>query len=173
MTGSFLVAHPDLHDPNFRRTILFLSHHTAEDGAVGFVLNRPLGRTLAGGDGGKAGELEVYFGGPVSSGAIQIASLQWRDDPEAVAFIGLSGPPDQVAEIPSEWRRGLRAFEGYAGWSRGQLESEIAQKAWFVLPPTRELIEMRDPRNAWRDLMRGMDPILKLLAEAPDDPGLN
>jgi putative transcriptional regulator len=42
LTGSLLVAHPDLRDPNFRRTIIFLSQHIPEEGATGFVLNRPI-----------------------------------------------------------------------------------------------------------------------------------
>ena len=68
---------------------------------------------------------------------------------------------------------GLRAFVGYAGWSRGQLEGEIGQKAWLVLPPARELVEMREPENAWQRVMRSSGPLMKLLAEAPDDPEKN
>jgi putative transcriptional regulator len=46
LTGTMLVAHPRLLDPNFRRTILFLSHHSAEEGAIGLILNRPLKKTF-------------------------------------------------------------------------------------------------------------------------------
>ena len=62
---------------------------------------------------------------------------------------------------------------GYAGWSKGQLEGEIGQKAWLVLPPARELVEMKEPENAWRHIMRSSGPLMKLLAEAPDDPEMN
>ena len=40
--GSLLVAHPNMLDPNFRRAVLFISAHTADDGALGVILNRPL-----------------------------------------------------------------------------------------------------------------------------------
>jgi putative transcriptional regulator len=176
LTGSLLVAHPNLLDPNFRRTILFLSHHSAEDGAIGLVLNRPLRKTF-GEAAQKKGpdqleEVGLYYGGPVGLDHVTIASLQWRTNPAAVAFQSFMGNVENI-QINAEWKAGLRAFVGYAGWSRGQLEGEIAQKAWIVLSPTRELIEMPDPENAWREIMRHSGPHLRLLAEAPDDPELN
>jgi putative transcriptional regulator len=175
LTGSLLVAHPSLQDPNFRRTILFLSHHSADDGALGLVLNRPLKRTL-GEPSPEADEVlhevDLFYGGPVGLDHITIASLQWRDNPAAVAFQSFMGNVESI-QIGEEWRRGLRAFVGYAGWSQGQLEGEIAQKAWIVLSPTRELIEMTEPEDAWKLIMRHSAPHLRLLAEAPDDPELN
>ena len=176
LTGSLLVAHPSLLDPNFRRTILFLSHHSAEDGAIGLVLNRPLKKDLDEAVPqkhlGAMGEVNLFYGGPVGLDHVTIASLQWRTNPSTVAFQSFMGNIDNI-QINSEWRQGLRAFVGYAGWSRGQLEGEIAQKAWLVLSPTREMIEMAEPENAWRDIMRNSGPLLRLLAEAPDDPELN
>lgn len=176
LTGSLLVAHPSLVDPNFRRTILFLSHHSAEDGATGLVLNRPLRKTFgevsAQNPPGVVGNIGLFYGGPVAADHVTIASLQWRENPMLVAFHSYAGQLEDV-EIEPEWQRGLRAFVGYAGWSRGQLESEIAQKAWLVLTPTRALIEMTEPENAWREIMKSSGPLMRLLAEAPDDPELN
>ena len=71
------------------------------------------------------------------------------------------------------WEKGLRVFEGYSGWSPGQLEQEIEGNTWLVIPPTRELIEIIDPLAAWQGIMRNSGPLLHLLSEAPDDPGLN
>jgi putative transcriptional regulator len=176
LTGTMLVAHPRLLDPNFRRAILFLSHHSAEDGAIGLILNRPLKKTFADvaaqkvADGFK--DVELYYGGPVGADHLTLASLQWRTNPASVAFQSFMGNIEDVY-IEPQWRRGLRAFVGYAGWSRGQLEGEIEQKAWLVLPPARELIEMDDPEGAWRRIMRSSGPLMKLLGEAPDDPERN
>lgn len=176
LTGSVLVAHPNLLDPNFRRTILFLSHHSAEDGAIGLVLNRPLHKTLKQVCTSKKkmnwGDVELFYGGPVATDQVSLASLQWRDQPASVAFQSFMGNIENV-HIGPEWHDGLRAFVGYAGWSQGQLEGEIAQKAWLVLQPERELIEMTNLENAWREIMRNSGPVMKLLAEAPDDPELN
>lgn len=176
LMGSVLVAHPNLLDPNFRRTILFLSHHSPEDGAIGLVLNRPLNKTIKQVSPKKKahnwGNVELFYGGPVATDQVSLASLQWRDNPAAVAFQSFMGNIENV-HIDPEWHGGLRGFVGYAGWSQGQLESEIAQKAWLVLQPARDLVEMANPETAWRDIMRSSGPVMKLLAEAPDDPELN
>ena len=157
-----LVAHPRLLDPNFRRTILFLSHHSAEEGAIGLILNRPLKKTFGEVAAQKISDVfknvELYYGGPVAADHLTLASLQWRTDPASIAFQSFMGNIEDVY-IEPQWRSGLRAFVGYAGWSRGQLEGE--------------LVEMREPENAWQRVMRSSGPLMKLLAEAPDDPEKN
>jgi putative transcriptional regulator len=177
LAGSLLVAHPNLRDPNFRRTILFLSEHSAETGALGLVLNRPLRKTFGEIAPEKAPgplkEVELYYGGPVGDDHLTLASLQWQKNPSAVAFHSFMGTGVIDVAIDPRWQPGLRGFIGYSGWGCGQLENEIAQKAWIVLPPSREFIEMKDPESAWRNVMRNSGPMMKFLAEAPDDPELN
>ncbi len=170
LTGSILVAHPSLRDPHFRRTVLFLSHHSSEEGATGLVLNRPLDQTLTQIPG--LPEVPVYYGGPVETENILLASLQWRDHPTVVAFRAFVGRVGEEA-IGGEWLTGLRAFAGYAGWSGGQLEKEIEDMAWIVVPPTRPIIEMQTPGEIWKDIMRRSGPMMHLLAEAPDHPERN
>ena len=171
MTGSLLIAHPSLRDPNFRRTILFLSHHDPKEGATGIVLNRPLDESLPPCSG--LPEVHIYYGGPVEPGKILLASIQWRTSPTVVAFRTFVDIQHCDKSIEPEWHIGLRAFAGYSGWSRGQLEREISQNAWVVIPPTPELIEMSDPERAWKNLMRQSGPMMHLLSEAPDDPEKN
>ena len=147
-----LVAHPRLLDPNFRRTILLLSHHSADEGAIGLILNRPLKKTFGEVAAQKISDdfrdVELYYGGPAAADHLTLASLQWVDKSRL----------DRISEFYGEHRGRLhrtamaigspRILVGYAGWSRGQLEGEIDQKAWLVLPPARELIEMNEPENA-------------------------
>lgn len=166
LTGSLLVAHPDLRDPNFRRTIVFLSHHSPGEGATGFVLNRPIEPLPS-----SVSNARMYFGGPVDSGKMVLASLQWRDNPTIVAFRLFPGAEEQ--ESRRGWEDGLRIFAGHSGWTPGQLESEIEQNAWLVVPPTREMIEMKFPETAWKKIMRSSGPFFHLLSEAPDDPRRN
>ncbi|HEX3818298.1 MAG TPA: YqgE/AlgH family protein, partial [Chthoniobacterales bacterium] len=45
--GQLLVAHPSLRDPNFRRSVLFISSHDIEEGAIGVILNRPLDKQVS------------------------------------------------------------------------------------------------------------------------------
>lgn len=166
LTGSLLLAHPGLKDPNFRRTVIFLSQHSGEEGAMGFILNRPLDESIPGLEG-----VPVHHGGPVDTSSLVLASLQWRDNPTIVAFRTFPSTPDE--ETRRGWDDGLRVFAGYAGWSAGQLEAEIAARAWIVIPPTRDLVEMNHPHTCWKALMRSLDPHLHLLAEAPDSPEKN
>ncbi|MFZ4775706.1 MAG: YqgE/AlgH family protein, partial [Terrimicrobiaceae bacterium] len=151
LTGSILIAHPSLRDPHFRKTLLFLSHHSEEEGATGLVLNRPLDQTLSQLSG--LPEIPVFYGGPIETDQIVLASLQWRDVPTVVAFRAFAGTTTEM-EIDSDWHPGLRAFAGYSGWSSGQLEAEIEEQAWLVIPPTREIVEMPDPQMIWKKLMR-------------------
>ena len=170
LTGSILVSHPSLREPQFRRTVLFLSHHSGEEGATGFVLNRPLDQTLSQIPG--VPEIPLFYGGPVEADRILLASLQWRDHPTVVAFRAFVGRTGEE-KIDDEWLPGLRAFAGYAGWSRGQLEGEIAEHAWIVIPPSREIIEMNPPNDVWKAIMKNSGPLLHLLSEAPDHPERN
>jgi len=68
---------------------------------------------------------------------------------------------------------GLRVFAGYAGWSLGQLESEIAAGSWYVVEG-----EARDPFSAhpsalWREVLRRQRGELAYVATYPEDPNQN
>jgi putative transcriptional regulator len=67
----------------------------------------------------------------------------------------------------------VRAFVGYAGWSKGQLESELAQHAWLVDKPDRHLLGIARATTLWRDTLSQRGPQFRLAAEAPDDPSRN
>lgn len=176
MTGRLLVAHPSLSDPHFRHSIVYISHHDMEDGALGLILNRPLGKTVADlsrTDGPEALlPVPVFEGGPVQREGILIASFLWKENAGRVAFTKI----DDVGEVDllnSMQKQNLRAFMGYAGWSKGQIESEIAEKAWIVIEPSRDLILPGNTDLTWKKIMSGMGPIYHLLSEAPEDPSLN
>src|SRR5206468_12864073 len=82
LTGSLLVAHPSLHDPNFRRTVLFISAHDPNDGALGVILNRPLDKhvsDLVNDDAPAAlSDVPVYLGGPAGKDQLMFAVLEWE-----------------------------------------------------------------------------------------------
>ena len=67
----------------------------------------------------------------------------------------------------------VRAFVGYAGWSEGQLEKELEQKAWVVQKPDREVLDPESCKQMWFTIMNNYGPWFRLLAAAPDDPSLN
>jgi putative transcriptional regulator len=62
---------------------------------------------------------------------------------------------------------------GYAGWSKGQLEGELAQRTWLVRPAGRDILDVERCPTLWRDITSSFGPWFQLLAEAPDDSGQN
>src|SRR5260370_13931179 len=82
LAGSLLVAHPNMLDPNFRRTVLFISAHDPNDGALGVIINRPLDKQVAelvteAPPEGLA-DVPVFLGGPVGKNQPIIAAFEWE-----------------------------------------------------------------------------------------------
>src|SRR3954453_18438989 len=83
LTGSLLIAHPNMLDPNFRRSVLFISSHDPEEGAMGVILTRPLDKQVADlvGDTPPEGlaDVPVFLGGPVGKNQLMFAAFEWED----------------------------------------------------------------------------------------------
>jgi putative transcriptional regulator len=69
--------------------------------------------------------------------------------------------------------RKIKMFAGYAGWSPGQLESEMKRKAWLTHPATIELVFDSPPEQLWQEILRRKGWQYKILAQSPDDLSLN
>ena len=140
--GMLLVATPALLDPNFADTVVLLLD-VDDDGALGVVLNRPSAVPVAevlAGWGDVVAEPEVLFqGGPVSTeGALAVALLRDPDD-VPVGFRAVDGrlglvDLDTPVELVEGSLDGLRIFAGYAGWGADQLDGEIEEGSWYVVP---------------------------------------
>jgi putative transcriptional regulator len=176
LAGSLLVAHPELMDPNFRRTVLLLSEHDKETGAFGLILNRPTGQTvgqlLAGQALGKLKRVPVFMGGPVASDQMIFASFQW--DPVLGRMeCGHHLSMEEAEECLSRENTVLRAYIGYSGWSRGQLEGELEQRSWLVAQALPQMLDLRNAAGLWRESVIPLGPVFRLQAEAPEELGLN
>lgn len=177
--GRLLVASPALADPNFHRTVVLMLEHS-EDGALGLVLNRPM--TLAARDaippplGDALGEDElVHSGGPVQPDAV-ILLADFHDPRQAatlvVEAVGIVDPHADQERLAGQVRR-VRAFGGYAGWSGGQLESEIAEGAWIDAPCEAVDIFTDDPAALWGRVLDRKGGAYRVVARMPEDPTLN
>jgi len=143
-TGHFLIAMPGMVDPNFAHTLTFVCEHN-DDGALGIVVNRPIDLTLAGlleqveiaAATAEHGGSPVLFGGPVQldRGFVLHRPLgNWRSTLAVSDDIGLTTSKDVLEALGrGEGPRDILVSLGYAGWSAGQLESEIAQNAWLTV----------------------------------------
>ena len=86
-----------------------------------------------------------------------------------VGLIDLDTPPQLVAGgIIS-----FRVFAGYAGWGPGQLQAEIDQGAWYVLPAEPADAFNPEPAQLWRAVLRRSGGALALVATYPEDPAQN
>jgi len=172
LAGSFLVAHPNMLDPNFRRAVLFISAHDPNDGALGVIINRPLdkqvGDLVSEAPPNGLANVPVFLGGPVGKNQLMFAAFEWQKGKglKLNHNVGLKeAKEDAVASIC--------AFVGYAGWEAGQLEAELKQKAWLLQKPSRSALKPDRLPKLWFDIMRRLGPWYKMLAVAPDDPSLN
>lgn len=151
LANHFLIAMPGLQDPNFARTVTLICEHSNE-GAMGIVINRVTDLTLAdifqqmNIDGGHSPRLAlpVHVGGPVqgSRGFVVHSPIgSWESTLAVGDALGVSTSRDILEAIAGN--RGpdhcLLAL-GYAGWSPGQLEHEIAENAWLAGPADRQIL---------------------------------
>ena len=175
LAGSLLVAHPNMLDPNFRRSVLFISAHDPKEGALGIILNRPLEKQVADlvsdPPPSAVASVPVFLGGPVGKNQLMFAAFEWENGAELTLNhnVGIDEANERVADDPES----IRAFVGYAGWGAGQLEEEMKQKAWLIHKPTSATLKRDRLSKLWFDIMGSLGPWYKLLAAAPDDPSLN
>ena len=173
--GQLLVAHPNMLDPNFRRSVLFISAHSSEDGAEGVIINRPLDKQVSELVSEAApealAEVPVFIGGPVATNQLMFAAFDWKG-PDSLS-LNHHVAIEEAHQLAARDRSAVRAFVGYAGWTAGQLESELQQNAWLLQKPTRDAFSPERLPKLWFEIMRNLGPWFKMLAAAPDDPSLN
>ena len=140
-----LVASPQLKDPFFAKTVVLLCRHE-EDGAMGLVINRSTNMEMGSVlkdlsvDPARYADKSVMWGGPVEPGrgtlVFRGGMVQTADALELSERISVSGSLEvleqliDVREGNDDWFLSL----GYAGWGPGQLDREIQEGSWIVLP---------------------------------------
>ena len=151
LTDQFLIAMPAMTDPYFSGTLVYICEHN-DQGALGVIVNRPLDMTLAalferievplntaGFD-----RMPVYFGGPVQTDRGFVLHQPvggWQSTLAVNDHIGLTSSRDILQSVGKQGDpREIIVTLGYAGWSAGQLEDEIAQNAWLTVPATTQIL---------------------------------
>ena len=179
--GDLLVASVLLADGIFNQTVILVLD-SDDDGALGVILNEisqtPLDAVLPEWARSVSEPQLLFHGGPVSpNGAICIASVLdggeeppgWRRLFENVGLLHLDTPIEIVAGA----YRDLRIFAGYAGWSAGQLQSELAQGMWHVIAASYSDVFSTSPLDLWRGVLRRQPGELSFFATWTEDPELN
>ena len=163
-----LISMPQLDDPNFARTVVLLCDYGPE-GAFGLVVNKPMSQP--------ANEVietvpavsirdDVYLftGGPVASRTAWVLTARPPADDVATEVadgVYLTTSPGALRDaLQSPPSRDTRVVVGYAGWSPGQLDAELAQASWLLAPVGADLIFSADPARMWDEAIQrlGTDP---------------
>ncbi len=150
-TDHFLIAMPNMVDPNFSGTLTYICDH-GEQGALGVVVNRPIdlpmhklfeqiGLQL---EDEKLRDLPVYYGGPVQieRGFVLHRPVgDWNSTLSVNDRVGLTTSKDILeASARQEGPEQILVTLGYAGWGPGQLEDEIKQNAWLTVSADPDVI---------------------------------
>jgi putative transcriptional regulator len=160
LAGQMLIAMPQMQDPRFSRSLVYLCAHTAE-GAMGLVVNR-LFNSLSFPDLLQQLDIEptpvcdpirIHFGGPVEAGrGFVLHSTDYVQETTLLVDgqVGLTATIDVLRAI-AEGRgphRSILAL-GYAGWGAGQLDREILENAWLTAPADDDLLFGNGIEHKW------------------------
>lgn len=174
LVGKLLIAMPDMSDPRFANTVIYMCAHS-DEGGMGLILNKPqpeikfaklleqMEIPMSAG----VRDVHVHYGGPVDSQrgfvlhsndyASDNGTLDVDDDYRMTATLQVledlakgEGPDVSMMAL------------GYAGWGPGQLEYEIGQNGWLTSPPSAEILFGSDNGGKWAAALKllGVDPLL-------------
>ncbi len=180
LQGQLLLDSGQLGGSFFQRTVVLVCKHDVE-GAFGLVLNRTVGKSV--------GELIIadlpemiksaplYLGGPVQPGALSyLHTDSYIPDADVLPNLEIGHSLDDLLELGEHFSatKKVRMFAGYAGWSPGQLESEMKRKSWLTFPASLELVFETSPENLWQKVLQRKGGWKnKLLAQMPEDLSWN
>ncbi|WP_217125881.1 YqgE/AlgH family protein [Hydrogenophilus thiooxidans] len=157
----FLVAMPELNDPNFRQTVVYLVEHHPQ-GAMGLIINRPTEITLgqlferveAGAVNPLVADAPVFYGGPVATErgfVLHRPSGEWAGSMTLPDEMALTSSRDILPSLgDTNAVRDFLVLLGHAGWGEGQLESEIARNDWLTVPANPEIIFSTPPEARYQ-----------------------
>src|SRR5437588_1044468 len=164
LTGQLLIAAPTIGDPRFARTVILMVRHDKE-GALGIVINRPVGeRSIAAlleatgpDDADVAGILRVFAGGPVQPElgfVVHSAEYRRAETVDVDGRVAMTASRQILLDIGHNQGPEKSLFAlGYAGWGPGQLEGELARHNWFTTPEEPKLVFEDDRDKLWDEAM--------------------
>lgn len=179
--GSLLLSEPFMLDDNFERSVILLCEHDATDGTMGVIVNNRSSLLLS----DVIPDVEnprfpLYIGGPVGVEALFFLHKvpeKIEGGVELVDGIYFGGDFEQIRFLvndhllqPDE----IKFILGYAGWTPGQLDDEIAQNSWAVHNkfPT-DLLLLQDGEDLWKQALISLGPKYAHVANFPKSPDLN
>ena len=151
LTNQFLIAMPNLVDPNFAQTVTLICEHNAQ-GALGIIINRPMRMRLA--DVFQQLDLHthnkllceqaVLHGGPVQPDrgfVIHNGGATWESTLAISDALNVTTSRDVLSALANGTGPATACMAlGYAGWDAGQLEAEVSQNSWLTAPANERIL---------------------------------
>ncbi len=174
LCGQFLIAMPEMGDPRFEGSVIYLCAHS-EEGAMGLIVNKPqpeirfskLLEQLEIPKSSDVRDIRVHFGGPVENArGFVLHSEDYRSEAgtmEVEGGICMTATLDVLEDIArGQGPQTSMLALGYSGWGPGQLESEIAQNGWLTCEARDDIIFGRANEHKWTAALKvlGIDPVL-------------
>lgn len=191
LTGYFLIAETDLHDPNFFRTVILIISHN-DEGAFGLVLNRrsevTLGEVVETYEESTIREVPIFVGGPVQQNYLFVlhSGLPGASTSELAEFPadGITFEPsfqhvadflesESYQSLTEAERPTVHLYAGYSGWGPGQLERELEEGAWLIHPADADIVFNENPEEGWRDALSSKGSFYRIVAQTGFKPSLN
>ncbi len=165
LVGKLLVSASKMDDPRFYGTVIIIVHHST-NGALGLVINKPL-RDISTAEISEGiglpkittdKSIKVHFGGPVEQRQIFVIHSTDYSSASTISLtndISVSGDKGTIHNIlRGKGPRQFLLIMGYAGWSSGQLESELASNDWEISPAESDVVLDKDYETKWQRAMR-------------------
>jgi putative transcriptional regulator len=177
--GQLLIASGRLMDPNFARTVVLIVQHD-EDGVLGVILNRPLDIPVSEACGPMveaAGEVEapIHQGGPCPGPLMVLHGDDDAGGDRVVDGIWFTAERDPIESIMRRDTHPAKYFANYSGWGLDQLEREITEGSWLIVPNASPSdVFDADADTQWNKLTARMTAGGYINPDhIPDDPSLN
>ncbi len=153
LVGKFLIAMPNMADPRFYKTVIYMCAHS-EQGAMGIIVNKLLHQlpyadlmsqlSLSTMEGESEGDVLIHFGGPVDvERGFVLHSLDYKEESTVVIgeSVGLTATSNILREIGKTTgaKKNMLTL-GYAGWNPGQLDRELRRNSWLIVNADMDLI---------------------------------
>lgn len=179
LEGKILVASPNLGDGNFERTLIYICMHDI-NGAIGVILNQSIGNISeadllkyvhATSKAKAAGEdiidikksikdkkFPILFGGPLYTDKIVVLSMNKAQEKDFDLQQSLTLYTDVKLfldeYITKKKPKKLLFAKGIAAWDSNQLETELMENSWFVVPPSVDLLFSQKSKNKWDSVIK-------------------
>jgi putative transcriptional regulator len=152
---------PTLHDVNFKKTLTLICEHSAEQGAMGIILNQPTSLSIhellniksPAEEEESLPAIHIHSGGPVDTDhgfILHDSHAEYDSTIQVTDNLFLTSSTDILEDIANGiGPNNTLIVLGYAGWAAGQLENEISANSWITIDYQEKLVFSTPAEQQW------------------------